>query len=73
VGFEGERPDRPIQLVEAAMTAEVRAYLDHISGAVNFVGQTFRLFEAAEAARPERLVTPVARRASPAGAAAQAV
>jgi hypothetical protein len=77
VGFEGERPERPIQMVEAAMTAEVRAYLDHISGAVNFVGQTFRLFEAAEAARPERLVTPVARRASqgasPAGAAAQAV
>jgi hypothetical protein len=72
VGFEGERPDRPIQLVEAAMTADVRAYLDHISGAVNFVGQTFRLFEAAEAARPDRLVTPVARRAQ-AGAASRAV
>jgi hypothetical protein len=36
------------------------------------VGQTFRLFEAAEAARPDRLVTPVARRAQ-AGAASRAV
>ncbi len=72
VGFEGDRPERPIQLVEAAMTAEVRAYLDHISGAVNFVGQTFRLFDAAEAARPERLVTPVVRRTQ-AGAAVTGV
>ena len=73
VGFEGERPDRPVQLVEASLTPEVRAYLDHISGAVNLVGQTFRLFEAAATARPDRLVTPVDRRSVQAGAAARAV
>jgi hypothetical protein len=59
--FEGDGPDRPIQLVEAERTPELKAYLDHISGAVNFVNQTFSLFKAAEAARPERLLTPKGR------------
>lgn len=58
VQFEGEGPERPISLVEAERTPELMAYLDHISGAVNYVNQTFGLFKAAEAARPERLVTP---------------
>jgi hypothetical protein len=58
VQFETDRPERPVQLVEAEMTPEVRGYLDHISGAVNFVNQTFSLFRAAEAARPARLVVP---------------
>ncbi len=58
VQFEAEGPERPVQLIEAQRTPEVAAYLEHISGAVNYVNQTFSLFKAAEAARPARLVTP---------------
>jgi hypothetical protein len=58
VQFETTQPNRPIQLLEAEMTPEVRAYLDHISGAVNYVSQTFSLFNAAQAARPAKLVVP---------------
>lgn len=58
VQFEAEGPERPVQLVEAERTPELTAYLEHISGAVNYVNQTFSLFKAAEAARPGRLVTP---------------
>jgi hypothetical protein len=58
VQFEGEGPERPIQMVEAERTPELTAYLEHISGAVNYVNQTFSLFKAAELARPDRLVSP---------------
>ena len=58
VQFEADRADRAVQLVEAEMTPEVRTYLDHISGAVNYVSQTFSLFRAAEEARPAKLVVP---------------
>ena len=61
VQFEAEGPDRPIQLVEAEKTPELQTYLDHISGAVNYVNQTFSLFKAAEAARPKQLLTPKRR------------
>lgn len=59
--FEAEGPDRPIQLVEAEKTPELMAFVEHISGAVNYVNQTFSLFKAAEAARPARLVVPRSR------------
>jgi len=58
VQFETDQPNRPIQLVEAEMTPDLRSYLDHISGAVNYVSQTFSLFKAAEAARPAKLISP---------------
>lgn len=58
VQFETDQPNRPIQLVEAEMTPDLRSYLDHISGAVNYVSQTFSLFKAAETARPAKLVMP---------------
>ena len=58
VQFEGDQADRPVQLVEAARTPELSAYLEHISGAVNYVNQTFGLFKAADLARPPKLVTP---------------
>ncbi len=60
--FEADGADRPIQMVEAERTPELDSYLDHVSGAVNFVNQTFSLFRAAEAARPERLLKPKERR-----------
>lgn len=56
--FEGDGPDRPVQLVEAERTPELTAYMDHISGAVNYVNQTFALFKAAEEVRPKVLLTP---------------
>jgi hypothetical protein len=54
--FEGDAPDRAIQLVEAKTTSELQEYIDQISGAVNYVNQTFSLFKAAERLRPEKLV-----------------
>jgi hypothetical protein len=58
VQFEADGPERPVQVIEAERTPELSAYLEHISGAVNYVNQTFSLFKAAEEARPTRLVTP---------------
>jgi len=54
--FETEPQDRPVQIVEARRTPELDEYLDLISGAVNYVNQTFGLFKAAEERRPEKLV-----------------
>lgn len=59
--FETVPQDRPVQLVEATRTPELSEYLELISGAVNYVNQTFSLFRAAEARRPARLVTPKER------------
>lgn len=56
--FEGFDPVRPVQVVEAERTPELTAYMEKISGVVNYVGQTFGLFRAAEALRPERLLKP---------------
>ena len=56
--FEGVGPERPVQLVEAVKTPELLAYLDKISGVVNYVNQTFGLFKAAEAIRPAKLLVP---------------
>lgn len=59
--FETLPPDRPIQLVEAARTPELDAYLAHIASAVNYVNQTFSLFKVAEQRRPRMLVVPKTR------------
>ncbi|MEM8793190.1 MAG: hypothetical protein AAGE80_16335 [Pseudomonadota bacterium] len=56
--FETMPQDRPVQLVEAERTPELDEYLEHISGAVNFVNQTFQLFKTAEERRPAKLVKP---------------
>lgn len=61
VGFETLPQDRGVAMVEVQRTPELLEYLELISGAVNYVNQTFSLFEAAEARRPETLVTPVTR------------
>jgi hypothetical protein len=54
--FEGEDPARPVSVIEVEKTPELAAYLEKISGVVNYVNQTFGLFKAAEAMRPARLV-----------------
>lgn len=59
--FEGEGPDRPVQVVEAERTPELQKYLEQIGGVVNYVNQTFGLFKAAEAIRPKKLLTPKKR------------
>lgn len=61
VQFETLPQDRPVRLVEAARTPELDSYLEQVSGVVNFVNQTFSLFEEAEKRRPTRLLTPVER------------
>ena len=61
VQFEGVDPARPVQLVEAEKTPELTAYLEKLSGVVNFVNQTFGLFKAAEAMRPKKLLVPKVR------------
>jgi len=59
--FETMPQDRSVVLVEADVTPELTDYMELISGAVNYVNQTFSLFEAAEAQRPKTLVSPKPR------------
>jgi hypothetical protein len=59
--FEGDGPDRPVQVIEVERTAELASYMEKISGVVNYVNQTFSLFKAAEAIRPAKLVKPKPR------------
>lgn len=60
--FETMPQDRGVAVVETEVTQDLRDYMELISGAVNYVNQTFSLFEAAEARRPATLVRPVRRR-----------
>lgn len=62
-GFETTPPERSIAMVETEVTEELNDYLELISGAVSYVNQTFSLFEAAEARRPDALIKPIRRRA----------
>lgn len=59
--FETLPQDRSVTMSEVEVTPELSDYMELISGAVNYVNQTFSLFEAAEARRPAKLVTPVKR------------
>ncbi len=54
--FETAPQDRAVRVVEAEKTPELQEYLDQISGAVNYVNQTFSLFKVAEKIRPKTLV-----------------
>ncbi len=61
VGFETMPQDRGVVVSETEVTPDLMAYMDMISGAVNYVNKTFSLFEAAEERRPSKLVNPVKR------------
>ena len=63
-GFETLPQERSVAVVETEVTPELEAYLEMIAGAVNYVNQTFSLFEAAEARRPETLLSPVKRKST---------
>ncbi len=54
--FEFDNPERNFQLVEVEKTEEVVEYLTAISGAVNYVNQSFSLFKDARRIRPQTLV-----------------
>jgi hypothetical protein len=60
--FETIPQDRGVAMVEAEQTEPLKEYMELISGAVNYVNQTFSLFEMAEERRPAVLVKPVPRR-----------
>lgn len=60
--FETLPQDRSVVVKEVELTPELKDYMELISGAVNYVNQTFSLFEAAEARRPETLLKPVDRK-----------
>lgn len=62
VNFETAPQDRSVVVGETEITQDLTDYMDLLSGAVNYVNQTFSLFEAAEARRPERLVNPIPKR-----------
>lgn len=59
--FETQDPSRQVRLVEAAMTADLRAYCDAMDGVVNYVSRTFSLFQTAGRRRPPRLLVPAPR------------
>lgn len=56
--FEGPSPERPVQLVETERTPELEAWMEAMSGVVNYISQSFSLFEAAGALRPPKLIRP---------------
>lgn len=58
VQFEADGPERPIALSEVERTPEIEHWVEQMSGVVNYVNQTFSLFKAAEAMRPENLLQP---------------
>ncbi len=61
VQFETTPQDRPVTVVEAEHTEDLKKYLEHIAAAVNYANQTFSLFKDAERVRPKTLLTPVKR------------
>jgi hypothetical protein len=58
VNFETLPADRAVTLVKAEMTPELKEYTAQITGAVNYVNQTFSLFKTAEKRRPKTLLKP---------------
>lgn len=58
VHFQTEDVNRPIRLVHAQMTPELRQYCAGTDGVTNYVNQTYSLFDVAEQRRPKKLLTP---------------
>jgi hypothetical protein len=56
VRFETFDPSRPVRLVEAEMTPELREYANAINGVTHFVRRTFSLFDTARSRRPRKLL-----------------
>lgn len=56
VRFETADPGRPVRLVEAQMTPELREYCKGLDSVTNYVNKTFQLFSVAESRRPKILL-----------------
>ena len=55
-GTKEDDPSRTIKLLQAEKTPELMQYMDQISGVVNYVSQTFSLFNEVEKVRPKKLL-----------------
>jgi hypothetical protein len=71
VRFETEDPAKPLRLVEAEMTPDLREFCRGFDGITNYVNQTFQLMERAAERRPAKLLKR-RERGTPAGTAAPA-
>ncbi|MCG8356071.1 MAG: hypothetical protein MI920_10895 [Kiloniellales bacterium] len=56
VRFETQDPSRPVRLVEAEMTEDLREYCNGLDSITNYVNQTYQLFTVAEERRPPKLL-----------------
>lgn len=56
VRFEATDPSRPVRLVEAEWTDEMREYQKGSTAVTNYMNRTFSLFKVAEARRPKTLL-----------------
>ena len=56
VRFETMDPSRPIRLIEAEDTPELREYCNGLDSVTNYVNQTYQLFAVAEERRPKTLL-----------------
>lgn len=56
IRFDGFNPERPIRMVEAEYTDELRDYCRQVDAVTNYVSQTFSLFSKAKARRPKQLL-----------------
>lgn len=54
--FETDDAARPVRLIEADMTPELKEYVRGLSGVTNYVNRTFSLFDTARARRPRSLL-----------------
>jgi hypothetical protein len=56
VRFESQDPSRPVRLVEAEMTPQLKEFLKGVTSVTNYMNRTFSLFATARARRPKRLL-----------------
>ena len=56
VRFETEDPSRPVRLIEAEMTPQLKEYVGGLNAVTNYVNRTFSLFSTARERRPKRLL-----------------
>jgi len=56
VRFEFQDPTRPVRMVEADMTPQLREYIQGLSDVTNYVSRTFSLFGIARSRRPKTLL-----------------
>jgi hypothetical protein len=61
VRFETHDPSRPVRLIEADLTPELKQYVTGLASVTNFVNRTFSLFETAKSRRPKTLLVPKKR------------